>query len=764
MRKTTVAFIIAAALCLPACSSSRVRYPAAESGLDLSRVVLYRNGVGYFERQGSVDGDVLYLKVRKDHVNDLLKSLTVVERAGGRAVSVSMPLDPETWANAALATLAPGRGSLAEVLDALRGTWVQLKTKNGSASGRVLMVEQFIVNPNNASAKAKPSAPERPVTDHRVTVMDGEKMSVVVLSEVTAITLEDGDLTMAFHRSLDATAGEGMFQQVDVAVRLAGKSSKDVVVSYVAPAPMWKPTYRVVLPENGKGQALLQAWAVVDNTSGEDWRNVRLALTSGAPIAFQYDLHTPREVIRTDLTGADVRKRARVAIGETSYEDAPSPPPAIAAAPAMDEAPQEALETTTEEYEDDDYDDSAPTSGISARRAMKSTPMPSMINQQGLARSGVGSGGGAPAAASKAKVEEYGYASAESPAVDFQSLQRSTVANTRASTVSGLTRFDINEQVTLPEGSSTMVAIINQPIEAEETFMFQPGGAGAGYETNPYRVVRFRNTTPFVLETGPISIYASGSFVGEGISETVGSGTSATIPFAVEPSVMITSSVDRSGEEMKLLRVVRGTLELESFSRTTTTWNMRSQLDKNNLTVLIRQPKSGHDYTLQPRPKGTEDLANAYLIPFEMPAGKREAQLKVVEQTPSKITISIWSTRALQVLDNFMITGKASAEVKAKLQPIITLRQEIGRIDTQIESLSERRRELDQRAGETRKSLNAIKKDAAAGALRTKLNKRLEEFTTEGDKLGRDIVELQSKRLEKKIELDDLLQSFDLTL
>jgi hypothetical protein len=127
-------------------------------------------------------------------------------------------------------------------------------------------------------------------------------MRVVRLSKVRGVKLKDGDLAMQFNRTLDASAGEGMFQQVEVSIRLAGASSHELLVSYVAAAPMWKPTYRVVLPKDGKGKALLQAWAVVDNTSGEDWRDITLGLTSGAPIAFRYDLHTPRDVARSDLT------------------------------------------------------------------------------------------------------------------------------------------------------------------------------------------------------------------------------------------------------------------------------------------------------------------------------------------------------------------------------------------------------------------------------------------------------------------------------
>src|SRR5262245_64731022 len=116
----------------PACGEKRFKYPTTDNGLALARVVLYRNGVGYFERAGVVTGDVLTLKVRKDQVNDLLKSLTVVESKSGRAVSVSMPLDPQTWANAALATLRPGQGSLAQVLDSLRGSEVTLTTTDGT--------------------------------------------------------------------------------------------------------------------------------------------------------------------------------------------------------------------------------------------------------------------------------------------------------------------------------------------------------------------------------------------------------------------------------------------------------------------------------------------------------------------------------------------------------------------------------------------------------------------------------------------------------
>src|SRR5690606_40635146 len=97
--------------------------------------------------------------------------------------------------------------------------------------------------------------------------------------------------------------------------------------------------------------------------------------------------------------------------------------------------------------------------------------------------------------------------------IDVDTLRRSTMASSRSQRISGLTRVDLQDPVTVPDGTSTMVALINETVAAEETFLFKPGGAGYGYESNPYRVVRFENSTQYVLEPGPISIYSGGSFV-----------------------------------------------------------------------------------------------------------------------------------------------------------------------------------------------------------------------------------------------------------
>ncbi len=732
--------LAAALLSLAACGAARSPYATTGGALELSKVVLYRNGVGYFERGGKVDGDTLTIRVRKDQVNDLLKSLTVVERSGGRAVSISMPLDPRSWANAAITTLGPGSGSLAEVLDKLRGTDVTLRTTDGDRiRGRITIVEAIQTRHGQADDDGVES-------DYQVTLLAGKRLSVVRLTKVSGLTLHNGDIAMQFQRSLDATAGEGMFQQVDVTIRLAGKSAKDLLVSYVVSAPMWKPTYRVVLPEAGKGQALLQGWAVVDNTTGEDWRNVRLALTSGAPIAFRYDLHTPRDVVRTDLSSIGTQRRATVSVGEAGYaqpspDAAPSPPPMPAPAVSAGYGRAGMLKDQASKA---DRKESKKSNAPASRSRSAARDMDAEDEMMA---------GDMP----------FGGELEEQNAVDAETLARSMSANTKAKSISGLSRYDLADKLTVPDGTSTMVAIINEQVEGEETFLFRPGGAGQGYEANPYRVIRFKNSTPFALESGPISIYSGGSFVGEGISEPVSAGVAVTIPFAVEGSLLVSSRQQYGGDEMRLVKIVRGVMEVETFSRRKTTWEVTSQqARKDDTTLYVRHTKAGGSFTLVPRPAGTEDLPDAYLIPIKLAGGAVTSSLDVVEQTPSRSSLSIWDSRSITLLEGILAQGTLDRGIRAQLEPIVKLRQEIGRIDTEIQGKTSTRVELDQRAQEARANLEAIKKDPAAGALRKRLSDRLEQFTKDGDRLGRELVELQTRRTEKKITLEDAMQNLEL--
>jgi hypothetical protein len=200
-------------------------------------------------------------------------------------------------------------------------------------------------------------------------------------------------------------------------------------------------------------------------------------------------------------------------------------------------------------------------------------------------------------------------------------------------------------------------------------------------------------------------------------------------------------------------------LEVESFHRVTTVWTVTAASSSNAQRVLIRHPRRGGNYELVEPRSGVEKLTDAYFVPVMLAAQAREASVSVVEQTPVNTTVSLWDSQAVELLDTLLSTSGLDAATRAKLEPVVQKRREIGRIDTEIEGLHAQKNELDQRVIETRESLRAIQRDPRAGALRKRLGERLDEFLREADAAGRKVVDLQSRRLELKIELEDLLQA-----
>jgi hypothetical protein len=702
------------------CESTRTAQSTTVGALKLSRVVLYRNGVAYFERAGVVDGDRLTIKARKDQVNDFLKSLTVIDRSSGKTVSVSVPLDPRAWQDAALSNLMPGRGRLAHVLDALRGTLVEAETTERSVQGRIVLVEALTPEPEHDVELPSHE-------DYKLTLLDNGTLQIVLLSTVKSLRLRDGDLVMHLDRHLDASSGEGMFQQVDVVVHFADRGRHDLAVSYVAQAPLWKPTYRLVLPEGSSGKALLQAWAVVSNVSGENWNAVQLSLTSGAPLAFRYDLHTPEEVERPDLTRSSANKQAQVALGETSFEAAavsapPAAPPALEAELSVDDADNDELS---------ELDRARPSRELKKGAALPRAAAPSKP------------------AASRAAVDLAAWSAVQPLAAS-------------AKRVAGLTRFDIREPLSLQDGSASMVQLINQLVPGEQTFLYKPGGSGPGYELNPYHVVRFQNDTDFVLEPGPISIYAGGSFVGEGLSEAIASHDRATIPFAAEPGIIVRSSQQAHGDSLRITKIVRGVVEVESFQRIQTTWQVEAKPEPAVRRVLVRQPRASAAYNLVNPPSDTEVLPDAYYIPVQLAAQHASAKVEVVEQTPSTRSLSIWDSEVPGLLQQLLAAPELSPAARAALQPILDLRQAIGRIDSEVAGLKTQQSELDRRAEQERQNLRAIQKDPNAGALRKKLSERLSQLANEAAALGRVIVEKSSRRMEQQLAIEDKLRDLDL--
>ncbi|HZZ77519.1 MAG TPA: hypothetical protein VFE62_03310 [Gemmataceae bacterium] len=261
--------------------------------LPITRVVLYKHGVGYFEREGKVAGDAtLALTFRQTEVSDVLKSLTVLDLAGGHIASVSYDsTKPIEQLLSEVALAIPDQGSLVNLLPQMKGARVALH------SGVADPVEGVILGIDST---------ERQTGDGIVHVVllsvltDHGDVRSVDLHSLMAVQLLDPALKRDLDFYLKTQLSAKKKDARTFTFFAQGQGERTIRVSYTLEAPVWKATYRIILGEEAK-PPLIQGWAVVDNTQDEDWDNVNLSLIAGLPVSFTHDLYTPRYIRRPEV-------------------------------------------------------------------------------------------------------------------------------------------------------------------------------------------------------------------------------------------------------------------------------------------------------------------------------------------------------------------------------------------------------------------------------------------------------------------------------
>jgi len=285
-------FAIGGALCYAQQSSSSSDTDAAR--LPVKRVVLYKNGVGYFEHSARVRGNQeLGIDFTTGQLNDVLKSLTVVDLGDGKISDIRYnsiaPLDERLHA---LRLPFGEQITRAEFLSALRGSRVEIAGKGESATGRLLSVEQ--------EDRTNDSGATYHVTDFSI-VTDSGEMKNFELGPGVSVRLADHELNDEVGRYLNLVGSSRARDLRRMTVSATGNGDRDIFVSYISEVPVWKSTYRIILPEKPNEKPLLQGWAIVDNTIGEDWKDVQLSLIAGAPQSFIQNISQPLYARRPEI-------------------------------------------------------------------------------------------------------------------------------------------------------------------------------------------------------------------------------------------------------------------------------------------------------------------------------------------------------------------------------------------------------------------------------------------------------------------------------
>jgi hypothetical protein len=276
--------------------------------LTLKHVMLSSGGVGYFEYAADVDGDaVLGLDVPLGQVDDILKSLIVFDSAGGVA-GVELPGRDNTVQAFGDAPFGPeALDSPTAYLNALVGTEVTVQGPR-PMTGRIVRAETVTETTDKSSTQRT-----------RVTLLSADGMRQFVLEDADTVQITDPALRSRIEHALESLRRDASLTTRHLTIRVKGKGNRTVAVGYVAGAPLWKATYRLMLSPAPASTARLQGWATLENQSGADWNAVTLTLQYGNPVTFRQSLYrsyfvqrpeVPVEILGHVLPDIDTASRA----------------------------------------------------------------------------------------------------------------------------------------------------------------------------------------------------------------------------------------------------------------------------------------------------------------------------------------------------------------------------------------------------------------------------------------------------------------------
>lgn len=585
---------------------------SSDDDLPLRKVVVYRNGVAYFERAGTVDRERVEFRVKPEHVGDFLATLSVVEAGGSSVRSASFPI------------------------------------REG----------------------------EVPHDD------EGS-----LLPELKTVVLElDGD-------------------------------KHDLVVGYVSEAPVWRPSYRLLFDDKS-GRPMLQAWGIVQNVSGEDWKNVQLSLVAGAPIAFESTLATPVTPERPLVldTGEVI---AAVPVGQNTL----------------------AQGGAGRDYADDSFEDAYEREEMS--RSARAAPS---------AKKAAPLGAAAPMAMP-----------APAPAPPPSAAPRNLALLANAEVQAGATRYDLPQPVTVPNDSATMVLLVAKQVPGESVFMFAPDGGVPDSMRHPFRVVRFTNDTPGLLERGPIAVIEAGAFLGQGVLEPLAAGGEAIVPFALERALAVDKETVNDTQGARLSRIEAGQITVERDQVLRTTYRVRNGQGEDARVVLKHPRVSG--MRLHDAPKGTDDRVgqgNA-LVPAEVRA-RETAEVVIDERRSFQQNVDWMSQWADDAVKAYLADARADKTLAAALRETWALRKELLETREERAKLDSERFIISEAARETRANLDSLKKNEGprVNELRQQLATRLAELDKRHADLLARVTELNLKENELRIAFDERVRGLKL--
>jgi len=693
----------------PATAKAAASPPAAQkegaASLTLKRVVLFSSGVGYFEHAGQVQGNAkVEMQFKIDGINDLLKSMVVQDLGGGQVSTVGYgSKDPIEKTLKSFAIDLTANPTLGKLLTQVRGERVEIDAPN-KITGIIVGVE----------TRRQEIEKGRILEAEVLNLLTDDGLRAVVLESVSRIKLVDEKLNGELQKALAVLATSHATDKKTVTLNFLGQGARKARVGYIQETPIWKTSYRLVLED--EKAPFLQGWAIVENTTEDDWKDVGMTLVSGRPISFVMDLYQPlyipRPVVRLELY-ASLQP-------QTSGQD---------------------LAARDQEF----------------RKLAEAAPAPAPPSASLAA--GYGGGMGGMAGLAKAKAARRGVArpsapgqpEAEALGEEGMDIRQGVQSVAAAGKVGELFQYSIAMPVSLPRRQSAMLPIVSGEVKGEKVSIYNPG-VHAKY---PLNGLKLTNSTELHLMQGPITVFDGGSYAGDAKIDDLAPGSQRLVSYAMDLETEVAPESKGRPEQLTSVRLVKGTMLIEmkhARSQEYTVKNSGRRVKK----VLIEYPLDPTWKLVAPK-EPAEKTRDLYRFAVDAKPGEPTKLLVEEERIDrQQVALTNMDENAIQV---FLSAKVVSEKVKAALAEVIKQKAAIQKVVRDRTLLEQQVNTIGQDQSRIRQNMDKLDRTSD---LYKRYVKTLTDQEDKLESLRGQIKELTDQETNLRKTLDDYLMGLDL--
>jgi hypothetical protein len=666
-----VSLIVSVAVALPA-------------DLPVKQVVLYKHGVGFFERAGTLGaGESARLDFNAAEMNDVLKSLTI-GTSGGKVTGLRYDsMDPLSHKLEEFPFQIAG-GGMPGMLDQLKGARVELKLGTETVAGTIV------------SARTFAGTDKQPEHDQLNLMLDSGEFRTVDLGAATGLRFPDTKLQQQFKDYLAALAAARSKEKRSVYIDSTDAKERDVTASYMIPAPVWKSSYRLIFPDKtGDKAPMLEGWAIVDNTTGEDWTKVQLSLVSGRPISFVSQLYAPKYVARPSAELPD-DSAARAVVHSGAFEDQKA---AAGVGGVIGGNRQEQF-----------------------ARLQKAPPAPAAAPMVAMSTGALDANLVAPSS------------------VDSAALGRE---------LGDLFEYRIAQPVTIRKNESAMLPFLQQTIDGRKLLIYSDHGS-----QHPTNAAELSNSSGKTLDGGPITVYDAGAYAGEALMETLKAGDKRLISYAVDPGTRITEAFGSKAVMVREIHANRGMVTTKYAAEETRTYTARN-VDQKAKTLIIEHPVRA-DYTLLSQ-KPKEKTATNYRFELPLAAGATQ-EFAVNEERVYEQSIAVTNLTP-DILLSYVQNRSLSDSGRRQLQRVADQKRQIAENDRALQDVDAQMRASTTDEGRIRRNIQSLNNVAGQQQQVQTYARQLDTQEQQLASLRDRQAELQKKKSALQGELDKLVEA-----